>query len=285
MKGINVRKIAAFAGAAVLGLSAIAVADVVYGSTQLVDQNGQPTVKVYVGTKAAISDGVAAANIAAKIANEAYKSSTLTASVSGTPTCSVGGGVGGSGTCSLVESSKKGLTIVSSSMVTISQYVDRIRQVNERLQDLMADVSSSMLSQIHFMTPVIAGIVVGISAMIVNIIVALNMKLSVVSFESETAESLGPGGGITALVDLFSISGIIPSYFFQIVVGLYVVQLAYILTVLQNGIENGSDKINEQYLLGKNLIKSFLLYALIAFIVTILFTALAQGILAKDLVS
>ena len=67
MKGINVRKIAAFAGAAVLGLSALAVADVVYGSTQLVDQNGQPTVKVYVGSKAAISDGVAAANIAAKI--------------------------------------------------------------------------------------------------------------------------------------------------------------------------------------------------------------------------
>ena len=107
MKGINVRKIAAFAGAAVLGLSALAVADVVYGSTQLVDQNGQPTVKVYVGSKAAISDGVAAANIAAKIANEAYKSSTLTASVSGTPTCTVGGGIGGTGTCSIVESSKK----------------------------------------------------------------------------------------------------------------------------------------------------------------------------------
>ena len=107
MRGINVRKIAAFAGVAILGLSALAVADVVYGSTQLVDQNGQPTVKIYVGSKAAISDGVAAANIAAKIANEAYKSSMLTASVSGTPACTVGSGVGGSGTCSLVESSKK----------------------------------------------------------------------------------------------------------------------------------------------------------------------------------
>ena len=107
MKGINVKKIAAFAGAAVLFGSAFAVADVVYGSTQLVDQNGQPTVKIYVGSNAQISDGVAAANIAAKIANEAYKSSTLTASVSGTPTCSVGTGVGGAGTCSLVESSKK----------------------------------------------------------------------------------------------------------------------------------------------------------------------------------
>ena len=107
MKGINVKKIAAFAGAAVLFGSAFAVADVVYGSTQLVDQNGQPTVKIYVGSNAQISDGVAAANIAAKIANEAYKSSTLTASVSGTPTCSVGSGVGGAGTCSILESSKK----------------------------------------------------------------------------------------------------------------------------------------------------------------------------------
>ncbi|VVB99002.1 Uncharacterised protein [uncultured archaeon] len=106
MKGINVRKIAAFAGAAVLGLSAIAAADVLYGNTQLVDQNGQPTVKIYVGSTAAVSDGVAAANIAAKIANEAYKSSTLTASVSGTPACTVGSGVSGSGTCSIVESSK-----------------------------------------------------------------------------------------------------------------------------------------------------------------------------------
>ena len=71
MRGINVRKIAAIAGALTLGLSAVAVADVLYGNTQLVDQNGQPTVKIYVGSKAAISDGIAAANIAAKIANEA----------------------------------------------------------------------------------------------------------------------------------------------------------------------------------------------------------------------
>ena len=107
MKGINVKKIAAFAGAAVLFGAAAVFADVTYGTTQLVDQTGQPTVKIYVGSKAAISDGVAAANIAAKIANEAYKSSTLTASVSGTPTCTVGAGVSGAGACSIVESSKK----------------------------------------------------------------------------------------------------------------------------------------------------------------------------------
>ncbi|MEM4555074.1 MAG: S-layer protein [Candidatus Anstonellaceae archaeon] len=106
MKGINVKKIAAFAGAAVLFGASVAVADVVYGNTQLVDQNGQPTVKVVVGSKAAITDGVAAANIAARIANEAYKSSTLTAALSGQATCSLGTDTA-TGSCSVVENSKR----------------------------------------------------------------------------------------------------------------------------------------------------------------------------------
>ena len=146
---------------------------------------------------------------------------------------------------------------------------------------MLAEVISSMKSQISFLTPAIAGIVVGISAMIVNIIVALNLKIS--SFSLEAGVEQGAAAGLPAIVDLFSIKGIIPGYFFQIVVGVYVVQLAYILTVLQNGIENGSDKINEEYLLGKNLIKSFILYAIIAIIVTILFSTMAQGLLAKEL--
>ncbi len=180
----------------------------------------------------------------------------------------------------LIESSRKGPKIVSQSLISISTYVDRIHKVAERLKDLLAEVISSMKAQISFLTPAIAGIVVGISAMIVNIIVALNLKIS-----SFAIEGGAEAGGLPGLVDLFNVQGIIPNYFFQIVVGIYVVQLAYILTVLQNGIENGSDKINEQYLLGKNLIKSFLLYAIISIIVTVLFSTLAQGLLAQELVT
>ena len=184
----------------------------------------------------------------------------------------------------LLESSRKGPSIVSQSLISISTYIERIHKVSERLKDLLAEVISSMKAQISFLTPAIAGIVVGISAMVVNIIVKLNMSLSVTSFEGGSADVAGSAGGLTALVDLFSVNGIIPSYWFQLVVGIYVVELAFVLTILQNGIENGSDKINEQYLLGKNLRKSFLLYAIIAFIVTLLFTFMAQGILQGELV-
>ncbi len=181
----------------------------------------------------------------------------------------------------LLESSRKGPKIVSESLISISTYVDRIHKVSERLKDLLAEVISSMKAQISFLTPAIAGIVVGISAMVVNIIVALNVKISSFSLEG-TADTTTTG--LTGIVDLFQINGIIPGYFFQLVVGIYVVQLAYILTILQNGIENGSDKVNEQYLLGKNLIRSFVIYAIIAIIVTVLFSTMAQGLLASDVV-
>ncbi|NYZ60511.1 S-layer protein, partial [Candidatus Micrarchaeota archaeon] len=104
MKGINLKKIGAIvAGSAILA-SSVAFAGLVYQNTPLVDANGQPVVKIVVGERAAASDGVAAAYIASKIANEAYKSSTLTAEVVGDGTCT---GASGTGTCSVVAGSEK----------------------------------------------------------------------------------------------------------------------------------------------------------------------------------
>src|SRR3989344_5479534 len=73
----------------------------------------------------------------------------------------------------LLESAKKGPKVASQSLLSISRYVERIQQVNERLRDLLSETISSMKSQISFLTPAIAGIVVGIASMIVNIIVQL----------------------------------------------------------------------------------------------------------------
>ena len=145
-------------------------------------------------------------------------------------------------------------------------------------KDLMAEVVSSMKSQIGLMTPAIAGIVVGISSMIVAIIVNLNVKFSQLS--------LGAGvegvGDLGALVDIFGVEGIIPGFFFQLVVGVYVVQLTYILTKLQSGIENGEDPVMERYLLGRNMYRGVFLYVLLSLIVSVLFFLLANKLLEQS---
>jgi hypothetical protein len=104
---MNVMKIAAVACAALLGASSFAMAGAAYGGTELVGQGGQPLAKVYIGSRAMASDGVAAAGIAAAIANEAYKSSVAAASKAGAASCTAVMGGAENGACRIDPGSKK----------------------------------------------------------------------------------------------------------------------------------------------------------------------------------
>ena len=177
----------------------------------------------------------------------------------------------------LIQSSKKGPKIASNALLNIAQYIKEIHKVNERLKDLLSDIVSSMKSQINFMAPVISGIVIGITSMITTILINLGSLLSNVQEGGGNIEGAGVGGA--GLLGLFGDG--IPTYFFQIVVGIYVVQIIYILTVMSNGIENGADKLAEKYNLGINITKGTLTYVAIAAMIMLLFNMIASTILTK----
>jgi len=174
----------------------------------------------------------------------------------------------------LVESARKGPEVVSRALLSIAEYLDRIYKVGERLKDLLAEITSSMKSQVAFLTPLIAGIVVGIGAMITTIISSLGTQL-------DTAAG-GTGEGILAgasgLANIFPLDKLVPPFYLQMIVGVYVVQMVIVLSILSNGIENGVDKLNEEYTLGKNLYRGTMLYVLIAGITIFAFNLLAGAV-------
>ncbi|MDP3742182.1 MAG: S-layer protein [Candidatus Micrarchaeota archaeon] len=105
MKSLNVKKIAAFAaGAALIGTAlagAAVTVDENLGNFAFL-QNGEPQVKVVVGTNALASDAVWAGNIAAALANMAYTTQEVAAEVpaagAGTTVAAVSVQVANSGT-------------------------------------------------------------------------------------------------------------------------------------------------------------------------------------------
>ncbi len=173
----------------------------------------------------------------------------------------------------LLEGAKKGPMVASSAMINVSQYIKDIHRVDERLKDLMSDIISDMKQQVSILAPAIAGIVVGLTSMIITIISRLNDQLVAISDFSGGSSTGLPSG----LLDLFG-NGV-PTYYFQIIIGLYIVEVTIILTVLINGIENGSDKVAEKFMLGSNLIKSTVIYGLVAVTITMLFNIIAAGII------
>ncbi|MDO8555956.1 MAG: hypothetical protein Q7R96_02170 [Nanoarchaeota archaeon] len=171
----------------------------------------------------------------------------------------------------LVEGARKGSQIVAKSMITISQYVEKIRKVNERLTDLLSDIIGSMRSQITFLTPVIAGIVIGVSSMVVTIINKLGEQFANLEQGSDL-------GGLASIANIINIKDVIPGFQFQIVVGLYVVEITLILIYLANQIERGIDPVYTQNDIGKTLARSTALYVVISGIGIILFNFLAAAV-------
>ncbi|MBT7237697.1 hypothetical protein HN865_02460, partial [Candidatus Woesearchaeota archaeon] len=120
---------------------------------------------------------------------------------------------------------------------------------------------------------------VGISSMIVGVISKLSDKLS--GLQNESATSIGGGIDLTTFSELFSKADAIPGYWFQIVVGIYVVQIIYILTVLSNSIEFGVDKLSEKNSIGKNIIKGTIIYLVVALISVLIFGRIAATVLSS----
>ncbi|OIO81491.1 hypothetical protein AUJ84_00945 [Candidatus Pacearchaeota archaeon CG1_02_32_132] len=170
----------------------------------------------------------------------------------------------------LVESVKKGLQVAARSLMSISEYVKNIQRINERLRDLLAEIVSDMKSNMTFLAPLLAGIVVGLSAMIALI---LN-KLAELTALTGT-EGLDTGFTFSAITDIFDITTIIPPYFIQISIGLYIVEIILILTSALVTVDSGKDPLKTKYESSKNLTRGMLLYVITAFLSTMALSILA----------
>ena len=179
----------------------------------------------------------------------------------------------------LVESVKKGLKVAAQSLMSISEYIQNIKKINERLRDLLAEVVSDMSSNMTFLAPLLAGIVIGLAAMITGILGQLKTLLAV-SSQNTGLVGLGNLGNI---IQLFDITNMVPPYYLQISIGLYIIEIAFILTSTLVTIDSGEDKLKSTREISKNLMKGGLLYlitALISIVALSILAGVALGALA-----
>ncbi|MFC1774909.1 hypothetical protein ACFLZN_01185 [Nanoarchaeota archaeon] len=174
----------------------------------------------------------------------------------------------------LVEAAERSSEVAAETLYSISKYIDNIHKVNDKLRDYLTDILSDIKSQIGLLTPAIAGVVIGITSMITFILGALQKNM-------DNLSSLEGGAAMMNVTTLFGDG--LPTYFFQIVVGVYVVEIIYILTVMRTGIENGADTVREEYSIGQNLMKAPMKYSAIALIVMLIFNLIAATIIQKTL--
>ncbi|MBD3247579.1 hypothetical protein GF378_03090 [Candidatus Pacearchaeota archaeon] len=177
----------------------------------------------------------------------------------------------------LVESVKKGLKIAAVSLMSISQYVKNIQKITDRLRDLLAEIISDMKSNMTFLAPLLSGIVVGLAIMITSI---LN-KLNIAQIMSGQAGAATQFGNLGTILSIFELTKMIPPYYLQIAVGIYLIQIIFILTNTLVTINSGQDKLQKTSKTASNLKKGILLYTIVAFVSTVVLFVLGSVVLGN----
>ncbi len=171
----------------------------------------------------------------------------------------------------LTESVKKGLQVAARSLMSISEYIKNIHKINERLRDLLAEVVSDMKSNMVFLAPLLAGIVLGLASMITAILSRLDLL-----FQAGGDQQVGGFGSLSSILNIFDLKSMIPPYYLQIAVGIYIIEIAFILTGTLVTVDAGEDQLKTTNDLGKNLKRSMWLY-----IITALISMVALSLLAS----
>ncbi|GAH12484.1 unnamed protein product, partial [marine sediment metagenome] len=99
-------------------------------------------------------------------------------------------------------------------------------------------------------------------------------KLDGLDLAGEGASALGGLSNLVGEDGIFQVANIIPPYFLQIIIGIYLIQMVFILTKTLVVIDSGEDKLQTTNKTGKNLRKGITLY-----FITALFAILALFIL------
>ncbi|VVB80523.1 Uncharacterised protein [uncultured archaeon] len=160
----------------------------------------------------------------------------------------------------LIESSKKGLQVAARSLMSISDYVKNIKKIDARLTDLLADIISDMKSNMTFLAPLLSGIIVGLSGMIVSILSGLKSMTGT----DALGQATGLSGALSSFNKLFEVQNIVSPYWVQVSVGIYLIEVIFILTTTLVVIKSGKDELQSTSEIASNLKIGMTLYVVVA---------------------
>jgi hypothetical protein len=170
----------------------------------------------------------------------------------------------------VVDTSKRGVRYASEAMLTISHYLKNMKETQEYLRDILSETVSSMKFQAYVLTPMITGLIAAMAQIIIRVLVFLGLRLNDMGF--------GEYFGMTNSMNLFgNIEAAISPALFQLIVGVYLLEVIMILAMFLTKISYGENRIIQRDAMGKMLIVGLVMYFIVAVASSAVFGNLITG--------
>jgi hypothetical protein len=171
----------------------------------------------------------------------------------------------------VVEISMRGMDAASKAMISVSSYLKDVRSVEEDLQDILSESTSTMNIQALLLAPLTSGIVVALAAMMMQIMVYFSSMLAKIQ-KMVTGPFGSVGGGF--MNSLISINSMMPVHVFQAIVGLYMLEVVGMLAVFVSIINNGEESLMKRSTVGKFILIGTIIYILVSLAIYQVFLAI-----------
>ncbi|RLF57974.1 MAG: hypothetical protein DRN27_06640 [Thermoplasmata archaeon] len=169
-----------------------------------------------------------------------------------------------------VEGIKKSQKSVSISIIKLADHLKDLQQVEKKISETLSELTSTLKATATIFAPMIAGVTLAITGLISSIIGKMVNTIDTSSINAQSSI-------ITGITNAFSLENIEPNYF-VFVIGIYIIELVLLLIRFTNGIDEGDDKAEFYYMLGKTLPVSAFVLTISIFISQIFLSNVASNI-------
>lgn len=174
----------------------------------------------------------------------------------------------------ILKSSQKGAGMAAETMLTISRYLKDVHKTEETLNDLMEESTTTIQLLAYMLSPVISGVAVGMSQTIITAMFQLSG--SIPEADAGTGSAGLSAGGMGGMLE--GLDEAIPPELLQFVVGIYLIQLLYILGTFYMKIVHGENLTYKDFFIGKVMIIGIILYTITMMLVSSMFGGVVTGI-------
>lgn len=181
----------------------------------------------------------------------------------------------------ITEGAKKGTLVLYNVTTKISAYLGSVKKIKELLYDLLAETVSSINIQAKFLAPFLAAVVGSLTFIIVRALWLMTIRLQ----EIMRVLSLGTGNAGDFFAGIFQLAHATPPTMFQIMVGIYLVEAVFLLSILANGVEAGFDPVSRDMTIAKNIMVAMIVFTVVSLMGVFILQNLASTISGGELIT
>ena len=170
--------------------------------------------------------------------------------------------------CLFVEGIKKSQKAVSISIIRIADHLKGLQEIENKIKDTLYSLTSTLRATVTIFAPLIGGVTLSITKLITSILGGISGKIP-----TETVS--GTNAAVPSIATSFSVQNVRPE-FFVLVIGIYLIELIFLMVRFTNGIDEGDDKATYMYSLGRIMPTSIFVFSMTVILGQILFASIVN---------